>query len=251
MAIEVSVVIPCFDAEATIGPCIDSVLAQSFEDFEILVVDDGSADATVARLSDYDDSRIRIIKLGANSGSPAVPRNVGIREAQGAWIAFLDADDLWHPQKLEKQIRFMKKNGYRFTCTDYIVRTADGTEHVRQARVKATLSDLLRLNTVGCSSVLIAKELIRYFEFRDRPQEDFDLWLQILGQQEHVYGLNEALTVYVKRKNSRSRVSFRNVAGFHALFKEHGQVGDIGAAVMVMRYVLKRVALNLPHILLL
>lgn len=237
MAIEVSVIIPCFNAEATIQQCIDSVLAQSFENFEILAVDDGSTDGTVACLRDYDDTRLRIIECKVNSGSPAVPRNIGVHEAKGWLIAFLDSDDFWHPEKLNQQVSFMTENGYSFSCTNYVVREIDGSESVRQARVEADLNDLLKLNSVGCSTVVITKELVQGFEFRDCPQEDLDMWLRILRQKSCVYGLNEPLTTYIKQDNSRSRLSLRNLLGFHALFKQHGQVGNVRAFLMIARYV--------------
>ncbi len=237
MSIEVSVVIPCYNAEDCIGTCIDSVLAQNFDSFEVLAIDDASSDGTVACLRSYDDKRLRIITQDENSGSPAVPRNVGIQEARGAYIAFLDSDDLWHPDKLRTQIAYMKENAYQFTCTDYIVREIDGSEHNRETRVQAGFRDLLNLNTVGCSTVVISKDLMSNFRFRDCPHEDFDIWLQILREQSDVYGLNESLTTYVKSKNSRSKMSFRNLVGLHSLFKTHGQVGTLRALLMIVQYV--------------
>jgi teichuronic acid biosynthesis glycosyltransferase TuaG len=235
--IEVSVVIPCYNAEDCIRKCIESVLAQTFENFEILAIDDASLDGTISSLRSFDDKRLRIIELGENSGSPTVPRNIGIQKAQGAYIAFLDCDDFWHPDKLCNQLAYMKKNAYKLSCTDYIVSELDGSEHRKEAQVFASLRDLLRLNTVGCSTVVISKELISNFKFRDCPHEDYDMWLQILREQNGVYGLNEDLTTYVKRKNSRSRLSFRNFVGLHSLFKEYGQVGNIRAFIMILQYV--------------
>ena len=240
MTFEVSVIIPCYNAEGTIGRCINSVLSQSFESFEILVVDDASSDGTLSRVESYDDPRLRILELESNSGSPAGPRNVGLREARGSFVAFLDSDDFWNPEKLLKQIEFMKESNCRFSCTDYIVRDEAGNEYGREARAEARLNDLLALNTVGCSTVMIARDLISGFEFEDRPHEDFDMWLRILKQGNIVYGLNEALTTYSKRKTSRSRLSIGNLIGFHALFRFHGEVGNLGAFMMMARYLLKK-----------
>lgn len=234
--IEVSVVIPCYNAEAHIERCIDSVLAQSFENFEVLAVDDASCDSTVSRLRRYKDKRLRIITLDANSGSPAKPRNIGIQHAQGAFVAFLDCDDFWHPQKLHAQLGYMKDNAYPFSCTDYIVQELDGSTHSRQVPVRAGLSDLLTLNTIGSSTVMISKDFMTKFAFKNCPHEDFEMWLQILQQGTDVYGLNQNLTTYVKRQNSRSRLSVRNVAGFHALFKTYGEVGNLRAFFMMFNY---------------
>lgn len=236
MSVEVSIIIPCFNAEQYIGRCIDSVLSQSYDDFEILAVDDASSDSTVACLHTYDDERLHIIKLEENSGSPAEPRNVGIRRAKGSYIAFLDCDDIWHPEKLKNQVLFMKENMYQFSCTNYIVRECDGNEYGRNASALANFYDLLVCNTVGCSTVLISKNLISRFEFRNRPHEDFDMWLQILREENSVYGLNEYLTTYTKRKNSRSRLSLLNFIGYHSLFKSHGKVGNFRACIMMFQY---------------
>jgi len=234
--IDVSVIIPCHNAEAYIETCIRSVFAQSFENFEILVIDDASSDGTISHLRRYDDSRLRVIQLDENSGSPAKPRNVGIQEAKGSFIAFLDCDDFWHPDKLHKQLMYMKENAYQFSCTDYAVKELDGTEYDREARARASLRDLLALNTVGSSTVMISRELVSNFRFRDCPHEDFDMWLQILREQKSVHGLNESLTTYVKGENSRSRLSFRNLVGFHSLIKTHGQVGNVRAFIMMLQY---------------
>lgn len=240
MAIEVSVIIPCYNAQDYIGKCIESVLAQTFDNFEILAVDDASSDGTLSCLRSFDDKRLRIIELGKNSGSPATPRNVGIQQAQGHYIAFLDCDDFWHPDKLDHQIGYMKKNAYQFSCTDYMISGLDGTQYKRKARAVAGLRDLLRLNTVGSSTVMVSKDVIADFRFRDCPHEDYDMWLQILRDQNSVYGLNESLTTYVKRPNSRSSFSLRNLMGLHALFKTYAQVGNLRACLMILRYVKER-----------
>lgn len=236
MAVDVSVVISCFNAQDTIDRCIASVLSQSFENFEIIVVDDASTDDSLARLRDFADARLRIIELQTNSGSPAEPRNVGIQMATGRYIAFLDSDDYWHPDKLQMQMSFMMENRRRFTCTDYVVRAVGGAESVRRARSEAGFHDLISLNSVGCSTVMVARELLDGLEFRNRPQEDLDMWLRILKRHGTVHGLHEPLTVYVKRANSRSRLRLSNILGFHALLRSHCKVGHISAAVMMVQY---------------
>ncbi len=236
MNIELSIVVPSYNAEDCINRCVDSVLAQSFENFELLVIDDASLDETLSRLRCYDDIRLRVIPLKENSGSPAVPRNIGIREARGHYIAFLDSDDFWQPNKLLNQIKFMKDNNCQFSCTNYIVKDSDGAEHVRTVPAQAGLGDLLKLNTVGSSTVMISKKLISSFEFRHCRHEDFDMWLRILKYENSVYGLGENLTTYVKQKSSRSKLSLRNIFGFHALFKVHGPSGNVGAVIMMLRY---------------
>ena len=99
----VSVVIPAFNCEKYIAECIDSVLNQSYQDFEIIIIDDGSTDGTVKTVSGYEDDRIKLFHQEGNSGSGAA-RNYGVEKASGQWIAFVDADDTWLPDKLQKQL---------------------------------------------------------------------------------------------------------------------------------------------------
>jgi teichuronic acid biosynthesis glycosyltransferase TuaG len=115
----VSVVIPCYNAAPHVGATLASVLAQSHRNIEIIVVDDCSTDATVGIVAEVAarDARIHLIRLPVNHGTPAHPRNVGVQAAAGAWIAFLDADDLWHPRKLEHQLRALAHTGSRLCST--------------------------------------------------------------------------------------------------------------------------------------
>ena len=99
----VSVVIPCYNGEAFIGEAIVSVLSQSYGDFEVIVVDDGSSDGSTEKVRSFEDSRVRLIEHEENKGIAAA-RNTGIKEAHGEFVAFLDQDDLWYPKKLEKQL---------------------------------------------------------------------------------------------------------------------------------------------------
>lgn len=107
----VSVIIPVKNREKTIGYCLDSVLAQSFSQFEVIVVDDGSTDATVERVCSINDSRIRLIKSSQSRGAQAA-RNVGIRAARANWVAFQDSDDEWLPQKLKQQIEVLNSRNW-------------------------------------------------------------------------------------------------------------------------------------------
>ena len=114
----VSVIMPSYNTGEYIAASIESVLAQTYPNWELLIVDDCSTDSTVEVIRRYQDPRIILLKNKTNSGA-ALSRNYALREAKGRWIAFLDSDDTWEPEKLEKQLRFMQENGYAFTFTDY------------------------------------------------------------------------------------------------------------------------------------
>ena len=119
MAGLVSIIMPSYNTTSFIAESIQSVLAQSYKDWELIIVDDCSSDNTDQVVKPYlSDERIKYYKNEKNSGA-AVSRNRAIREAKGKWIAFLDSDDLWMPEKLQKQVSFMEKNGYYFSYTNY------------------------------------------------------------------------------------------------------------------------------------
>ena len=115
----VSIIMPSYNTAKFIEETIDSVLSQTYANWELIIVDDCSTDDTDAVVAKYQDDRIRYLKNEKNSGA-AVSRNRALREAKGRWIAFLDSDDLWTPDKLEKQIRFMEENGYSYSYTNYL-----------------------------------------------------------------------------------------------------------------------------------
>ena len=114
----VSIIMPSWNTGRFIGESIQSVLSQTYKNWELIIVDDCSTDNTDEIVASFNDERIRYFRNDKNSGA-ALTRNKAMREARGEWIAFLDSDDLWMPEKLEKQISFMKENGYTFSFTEY------------------------------------------------------------------------------------------------------------------------------------
>ena len=119
----ISIVTPSYNAEKLIGRTIESVQAQSYKNWELIVVDDCSADGTVAVVEKYaeKDTRIRLVKLDKNHGAPAAPRNICVRAASGEWVALLDADDIWHPRKLEFQMDALQVSGAVFCSSQMLV----------------------------------------------------------------------------------------------------------------------------------
>ena len=122
----VSIIVPSYNCAKYLPDTIGSVLAQTYENWELLIVDDCSTDNTEEVVKSFGDDRIRYLKNEQNSGA-ALSRNYALREAKGRWIAFLDSDDMWMPEKLEHQIAFMEENGYSFSCTKRVLCQEDGT----------------------------------------------------------------------------------------------------------------------------
>jgi glycosyltransferase involved in cell wall biosynthesis len=185
---KVSVIVPTYNRAHMLTETIDSILAQTFQDFEIIVVDNESADDTEAVIKAYNDKRIRYFK-NQNNGVVAVNRNYGITKAQGHYIAFCDDDDLWLPEKLEQQMReFEKDNQIGLVCTDVIVFGDDGEQRPKiKVRLKDshfTFESLLRGNAIINSSVLVKKQVIDDIGMMDTSPEiftaeDYELWLRI------------------------------------------------------------------------
>lgn len=183
----ISVVVPAYNAEGYIRPTLRSVLAQSHANVEAIVVDDGSRDATTAVVEEMarEDPRIRLVRLASNYGAPAGPRNVGVREARGEWIAFLDSDDIWHPDKLKLQLDALSASGARF-CSSQMMDFEDERALVFTSVANPETRDISFLSLlikprVPTSSIVVAKDLVRRYPFNEdmryKAREDFDCWL--------------------------------------------------------------------------
>lgn len=203
----VSIITPSYNTAEFISETIQSVLSQTYTNWEMIIVDDCSSDNTDEVVAPFlADSRIKYIKNDANSGA-AVSRNRALREANGRWIAFLDSDDLWHPQKLEKQISFMESNGYSFSYTNYT--HIDEFSHFRKVNVsgpkRITKAGMYNYCWPGCLTVMYDADVIGLVQIKDiKKRNDYAIWLQVCHKAT-CYKLDEYLAQYRVRKNSISR----------------------------------------------
>ena len=207
----VSIITPAYNCGKYIGEAIESVQAQTYPNWEMLIVDDCSTDDTEAVVARYmqGDSRIKYFKMPTNSG-PALARNEAISRAQGQYIAFLDGDDLWEPHKLRTQLKFMRKNHYAFTATSYEHVDEDGTPlgHVMEPMAKVDYRTLLLENTVGNSTIIYdASKLGKFHAPNLWKRNDYALWLKMLKKEKYIYGMPEVLMKYRCREESISSVS--------------------------------------------
>lgn len=206
---QVSIICPVYNAERYLNETVASVVAQTYSQWELLlVIDNKSSDRSLELGKDWasKDPRIKVIESAENRGV-ANNRNHGIRIANGDYIAFIDSDDLWLPEKLERQLDFMVKDQIEFSCHDYQQMAADGSllPIKRQCAPRTTYKDLLKNNVIGCLTVMIRTPLIKQFSFKEQtPHEDFVLWLEILRKIPEVRGLNLSLARYRVLPNSRS-----------------------------------------------
>lgn len=199
MSLVVSIVMPVHNGGQFVEEAICSVLAQTYKEFELIVVDDGSTDDTrkvVEGLANR-DSRIRVIVRNNASGSPAVPRNLGLDVARGKYVAFLDSDDIWYPTKLEKQVEFMLEKKAVVSYAAYRRIRRDG-RCLQRVQVPEILSyrELLMNSAIAMSSAMVDRGTIGDKRFVQQGHEDYEFWLRIVKKHGRCFGLNEELLRY-------------------------------------------------------
>ncbi|MCM3585251.1 glycosyltransferase family 2 protein [Mesobacillus maritimus] len=196
----VSIITPCFNAGPYIDRTIESVMSQTFQNWEMVIVDDCSTDDTRERVKSHaaKDGRIHLLELEENSGA-AVARNHALDFATGRFVAFLDSDDCWKPEKLEKQLQFMQENGYAFTFTAYELMSHEGKRlnKIVAAPAKIQYHDLLKNTIIGCLTVMVDRQQTGSFQMPNiRTRQDLATWLLLLKKGFTAYGLNEELAEY-------------------------------------------------------
>lgn len=208
----VSIITPVYNAESTLTETILSVLNQDYQNWELLLIDDFSIDNSANIIKEFEtkDNRIKGFYFKENKGA-AVSRNVAIKHALGNYIAFIDADDLWKPEKLSEQIVFMQTNKIAFSFCEYELITHDGKYLKKYVPCPEfiTYHQLLKANTIGClTAIYDAKKLGKLFMPEIRKRQDYGLWLDILKKTTEVKGLKKNLAVYRLADKSLSSNKF-------------------------------------------
>ncbi|MGU5682069.1 glycosyltransferase family 2 protein [Aeromonas allosaccharophila] len=199
----VSIVIPLYNAENYIEETLLSIVNQKYSNYEVIVVDNASTDSSLDIVNKIAEnlSNMTVIRSATNSGGPAKPRNIGIDIAHGKFVAFLDSDDVWHPDKLEKQVDLMNNStldfvGSRMTAVDdtgnKLTFKLSFLDDILGVKVKhCTLANLMMRNNVITSSVLVRKSAIKHIRFNEadvfKCVEDYLFWLEILSNNSGEY----------------------------------------------------------------
>lgn len=213
----VSIITPSYNTAKYIGKTIESVQNQTYQNWEMIIVDDCSTDETDGIVKKYlEDKRIKYLKNESNSGA-AVSRNKALREAKGKWIAFLDSDDLWFPKKLEEQIRFMEENHYYFSYTQY--EEIDEEDKPRGVYVsgpkKVTKKAMHNYCYPGCLTVMYDFQKIGLVQIKDiKKNNDYAIWLKVCEKAD-CWLLDEQLAQYRKREGSISNRGIVTLIGWH------------------------------------
>lgn len=207
----ISVIMPAYNAEKYIAKSIESVINQSYRNLELIIVNDCSVDKTEEIIDSYCnlDKRIKKYVNKKNSGV-SYSRNFGVKNAKGDWIAFLDSDDIWQENKLQKQINLLQQKESQpiliYTGSSFIDENDEPYEYIMNVPKSVQYKELLKQNVISCSSVLVKKEIIKSIKMeKDNLHEDFLVWLKILKNYNTcAYGINEPLLIYRISKKSKS-----------------------------------------------
>lgn len=195
----VSIIMPTYNSADSLGESVESVMSQSYDSWELIIVDDHSSDTSVEIAKEYarNDPRISVLKTGKNIGSGGA-RNAGISASKGELIAFLDSDDLWLPKKLETQVQMFRDEKISFVCSAYqrFNVITGKTENVGVPRT-IIYSELLKTNYIGCLTVVLRRDAFINLEFPEvRKRQDYALWLSLLKDGGMVVCSNLVLARY-------------------------------------------------------
>lgn len=239
----VSVITPTYNSEDFISDTIDSVRAQSYANWEMILVDDASSDKTVAILHEYaaTDERIKVHALQTNSGA-AIARNTAIEKASGSYIAFLDADDLWKPEKLERQIAFMQKKDIAVSFSSYELMDEQGNslQKMVKALPKVDFSKMLKSNYIGnLTGIYNADKLGKVYMPNIRKRQDWALWLTLVQKVGFAYSLEAPLATYRVRENSISSNKLNLLQYNYTIYRKALNFGVLKSIVYLLRFLLE------------
>jgi glycosyltransferase involved in cell wall biosynthesis len=205
----VSIIMPCYNSERFIVESINSVLDQSYKFFELIIVNDASTDNSVNLISSYKDSRIVLINLEKNEGVSSA-RNKGLSIAKGDYIAFIDSDDIWISNKLEKQIELLNKD-WDVICSNYSTFNLNGLINTRYAPEIITYKDMLRSCFIGnLTGIYHAKKIGKFYQ-KNVGSEDYLMWLSVLKKAEKAYCIQEPLAKYRIHETSLSSNKIKSI----------------------------------------
>jgi teichuronic acid biosynthesis glycosyltransferase TuaG len=235
----ISIITPSYNSAKFIGETIKSVRKQTYQDWEMLIVDDCSTDNSKDIIKEYsdNDARIKLIALEKNVGA-AEARNIALRKAKGRYIAFLDSDDLWLPEKLNKQLAFMKKTKIDFSFTAYN-RISESGKYINTIPVPKTIDyhNFLKNTVIGTLTVMIDRESTGYFEMPIiKSSHDMALWCKLLRNGRKAYGINETLAQYRVVSNSNTSKKLKAALDVWKVLRQHEKINFLKSAYYFSNY---------------
>lgn len=248
----VSIITPTFNAEKFIRATIESVLNQSYQNWEMILVDDASTDKTVSIIKEFakKDNRLKLNELPKNSGN-GFARNIALEKATGKYIAYLDADDLWFPMKLENQIQFLKINNLPFTFSFYDCIDEEGNSLNRrvQAPLELTYDQLFFCNYVGNLTAIYDVDFFGKIVIEaTQKRQDWRLWLTILKQIEVTKPVPEILALYRIRKDSISASKFKLIKHNFGVYREFHGFNFVFSVLLMARFLFTQLIIKPRYI---
>ncbi|MEN2398487.1 glycosyltransferase family 2 protein [Flavobacterium sp. MC2016-06] len=248
----VSIIIPTYNTEKFIRATLQSVINQSYQNWEMILVDDASTDQTVFIIEEFaqNDNRIKLFKLAKNSGN-GFARNVALEKATGKYIAYLDADDVWFPEKLEKQIQFLKINNLPFTFSFYDCIDEEGNDLNRrvEAPLNLTYKQLFYCNYVGNLTAIYDADYFGKIALpASQKRQDWRLWLTILKQIKTTKPVPEPLAFYRIRKDSISSSKFKLIKHNFGVYREFHGYNFVFSVLLMMRFLFTQLVVKPRYI---
>ena len=240
----VSVIMPAYNAELFISESISSVLSQTYQHWELLVIDDSSTDKSASIIQQYvqQDERIKYYKTEAPSGSPCLPRNVGIANAEGKYIAFLDSDDTWFCDKLEIQLNMFGRYDDMAICyCNYEKMAENGGRNNRIVKAPeiTTYRQLLAGNVIGCLTAVYDTSKVGRVYFQNYAHEDYIMWLSILKRGYVARNVNVVTALYRVCKKSVSSNKLKTISWQWNIYKNVEKLGHWKSAFFFISYAYK------------
>ena len=248
----VSIITPTFNTEKFIRATIESVLNQSYQNWEMILVDDASTDETVSIIKEFaqKDNRLKLTELPKNSGN-GFARNIALEKATGKYIAYLDADDLWFPMKLENQIQFLKANNLPFTFSFYDCIDEEGNSLNRrvEAPLELTYDQLFFCNYVGNLTAIYDVDFFGKIVIEaTQKRQDWRLWLTILKQIEVTKPVPEILALYRIRKDSISSSKFKLIKHNFGVYREFHGFNFVFSVLLMTRFLFTQLIIKPRYI---
>lgn len=235
-----SIITPCYNAERTIKQTIESVLSQTYPYWEMLVVDDCSTDESAKIIKEYTakNPRVKYYKTEKISGSPSLPRNIGIEHAQGRFIAFLDSDDIWLPNKLKEQIGLFEQANVAIVFSNYEKINEDGDRHSRYIIAPSQISyqQLLKGNVIGCLTAIYDTSKVGKNYLKKIGHEDYVLWLSMLKKGYIAKNTNSVTALYRVREQSISSNKLKVLSWQWDIYRQEENLSYIKAIYYFIHY---------------
>ena len=237
---EISIILPVYNSERYLKRTIASIQQQTFIDYEVIAIDDGSTDGSLELLQDWsqNDARVQVLVNAQNTGVAEV-RNKGIAQAQGKYICFIDSDDTWHSDKLERQLAFMKQSNADFSCTAYAMVDDEGKFIKNRMLDKQViiLEDLLKENYICCSTVMLKAKIAKQCRMNNGyAHEDYVYWLDLLQSGAKGMALNQVLTRYRLAQAGRSANKGKAAQGRWQIYRQYLNYGIVKSARYFVQY---------------